>query len=157
MREIVPFYKEPKKPENLIDTLFSGAQIETGVINFNNYSGCVSEVKEDGEGRGTVIYLPYLSAEKLFHEVLEIPTPETKPEERGLQTALLQLKNGKVVRFAFQAIFGGIIVQAVDENGTRLSCGNLITFSSEGTVRVIPGVNPHLGFRLNLDGGIQEG
>ena len=163
MREIVPFYKEPKKPENLLKALSSGAEIEKGIIDFERWKGRVSEVKEDGETKGVVVFLPSVDAEELFDGILHVPAAtgsdfaSLESERMTEQTALLTLRNGKAVRLAFQAIFGGVIVQAVDRNGTRLSCGNLITFLSEGTVRVIPGVNPHLGFRLNLDGGIQEG
>lgn len=159
MREIVPFYQEPRKPANLLEALSFGAEIETGVIDFDRYTGRVSEVKEDGEVKGTVIFLPFFDADGLFDEVLETPTPEseTGEEEDGpAQTAILHLANGKEVRLAFKSSPWGVIVQAVDGEGERLRCGSLIEFQPDGTVRRISGVNSSLGFQQNADETIKE-
>lgn len=50
---------------------------------------------------------------------------------------------------------GNITVAAVNRNGEAVSGGALITINRRGTIKRHTGVNPHLGFELDVSGRIK--
>ena len=61
----------------------------------------------------------------------------------------------KVVRLALRPYLDGVMVCAVDEDGTIAAAGNLLLFLSDGTLRRIMYVGG-FGFQLNDVGRIVE-
>jgi len=61
----------------------------------------------------------------------------------------------KTIRLALANALDGVKILAVDENGGKISQGNLIVFRTNGTINFCKDVNLGLGFQLNALGQIK--
>jgi len=58
----------------------------------------------------------------------------------------------KVLRLKLYSYDGRVTVTAVDENGEKVSSGNLITFEEDGTTYLHGAINRDLGLKLATGG-----
>ena len=65
-------------------------------------------------------------------------------------------KEELIVRLALKEEYGNIVVIAVDEDGKRITSGDLIYFNPNGTIERADCVNDSLGFQLDGSGSILE-
>lgn len=53
------------------------------------------------------------------------------------------------IKLGFEKYGDEIMVVALNEDGEKYYCGNLLTFKSNGTIEMCSGVNDELGFELD--------
>lgn len=68
----------------------------------------------------------------------------------------VELEQEVYLRLKYGGSRNSVVVYACDEKGEPLSCGNLIAFYPDGTMKKMMGLNGNLGFQLDTGGQIEE-